>query len=94
MTDDEVKDALAQMAADGRRVLRKYLVADEHDRKGLLLDSTETGARPEASGSGERALSSDTEWKYVNVRRLFLFLEHSIDRGTQWALFEPNNEPL
>jgi phage tail sheath protein FI len=43
---------------------------------------------------GARTLSSDTEWKYVNVRRLFLFLEHSIDRGTQWAVFEPNDEPL
>ena len=33
-------------------------------------------------------------WKYVNVRRLFLFLEESIDEGTQWVVFEPNNEQL
>jgi Bacteriophage tail sheath protein len=39
-------------------------------------------------------LSSDAEWKYVNVRRLLLFLEASIDRGLQWAVFEPNNEQL
>lgn len=43
---------------------------------------------------GARTMTSDPEWKYVNVRRLFLFLEHSIDRATQWAVFEPNNERL
>lgn len=43
---------------------------------------------------GARTMSSDPEWKYVNVRRLFLFLEHSIDRSTQWTVFEPNNERL
>lgn len=43
---------------------------------------------------GARTLSSDPEWKYVNVRRLFLFVEKSIERGTQWAVFEPNAEPL
>jgi phage tail sheath protein FI len=43
---------------------------------------------------GARTLSSDPEWKYVNVRRLFIFMEHSIDKSTQWAVFEPNNERL
>lgn len=43
---------------------------------------------------GARTMSSDLEWIYVNVRRLFIYLEHSIDRGTQWAVFEPNNEQL
>jgi Phage tail sheath C-terminal domain len=43
---------------------------------------------------GARTASSDPEWRYVNVRRLFLHLERSIDRGTQWAVFEPNSEPL
>lgn len=43
---------------------------------------------------GARTISSDPEWKYVNVRRLFIFLEHSIDKSTQWAVFEPNNERL
>jgi phage tail sheath protein FI len=43
---------------------------------------------------GARTLSSDPEWKYVNVRRSFLYLEASIDRGTQWAVFEPNGEAL
>ncbi len=43
---------------------------------------------------GARTMSSDPEWKYVNVRRLFIYLEHSIDKGTQYAVFEPNNERL
>jgi len=43
---------------------------------------------------GARTMSSDPEWKYVNVRRLFIYLEHSIEKATQWAVFEPNNERL
>ena len=43
---------------------------------------------------GARTMSSDPQWLYVNVRRLFLFLEHSIDRATQWAVFEPNGDAL
>lgn len=43
---------------------------------------------------GARTLSSDPEWKYVNVRRLFLYLEQSIERGLQFAVFEPNSESL
>jgi phage tail sheath protein FI len=43
---------------------------------------------------GARTMSSDPEWKYVNVRRLFIYLEHSIDKATQWAVFEPNNDRL
>ena len=43
---------------------------------------------------GARTMSSDPEWRYVNVRRLFIYLEHSIDNSTQWAVFEPNNERL
>jgi phage tail sheath protein FI len=43
---------------------------------------------------GARTISSDPEWKYVNIRRYFLYLEASIDRGTQWAVFEANGERL
>jgi phage tail sheath protein FI len=43
---------------------------------------------------GARTLSADPEWKYVNVRRLFIFLEQSIERGTQWVVFEPNDASL
>jgi phage tail sheath protein FI len=43
---------------------------------------------------GARTISSDPEWKYVNLRRYFAYLEHSIDKGTQWAVFEPNGDAL
>ncbi len=43
---------------------------------------------------GARTTSSDPEWKYVNVRRYFNYLEQSIDRGTQWAVFESNGPQL
>lgn len=43
---------------------------------------------------GARTASSDSEWKYVNVRRYFNYLERSIDVGTQWVVFEPNGEHL
>lgn len=43
---------------------------------------------------GARTLSSNSLWRYVPVRRLFIFLEHSIYDGTQWVVFEPNDERL
>jgi Bacteriophage tail sheath protein len=43
---------------------------------------------------GARTTSADPEWKYVSVRRYLIYLEHSIDQGTQWAVFEPNGEQL
>jgi len=43
---------------------------------------------------GARTASSDPEWKYLNVRRYFAFLERSIEKGTQWAVFEPNGPVL
>jgi phage tail sheath protein FI len=45
---------------------------------------------------GARTLGGDknNEWKYINIRRLFLFLRESIDEGTQWVVFEPNDTSL
>jgi hypothetical protein len=47
---------------------------------------------------GSRTLAGNdllaSEWKYVPVRRVALFIEESLYRGTQWAVFEPNDEPL
>lgn len=40
---------------------------------------------------GGRTLSSDPSWRYINVRRLFNMIEESIERGTQWVVFEPND---
>jgi len=43
---------------------------------------------------GARTLSNNPAWRYVNVRRLFNFVEKSIERGTMWVVFEPNNPRL
>jgi len=43
---------------------------------------------------GARTLSSDPSWRYLNVRRLFNFIEESIEMGTQWVVFEPNDLDL
>lgn len=40
---------------------------------------------------GARTLSSNPSWRYLNVRRLFNYVEKSIERGTQWVVFEPND---
>lgn len=54
-----------------------------------LMGNVVWGAR--TMRGADRAAS---EWKYVPVRRLALFLEESLFRGTQWVVFEPNDEPL
>lgn len=70
---------LAELAAVGLNAVRSL------PGRGLLV----WGARTLA---GHNALASD--WKYVPVRRLALHIEQSVLRGTQWVVFEPNDEPL
>jgi phage tail sheath protein FI len=43
---------------------------------------------------GARTLSSDPAWRYLNVRRLFNYIEESVLEGTQWVVFEPNDMAL
>jgi phage tail sheath protein FI len=43
---------------------------------------------------GARTMSSDPEWRYINVRRLFNYVAESIIAGTQWSVFEPNDQRL
>jgi phage tail sheath protein FI len=52
----------------------------------------QTGGRPVLWGA--RTTATDRNWQYVNVRRLFLFIEESIEEGIRWAVFEPNNLQL
>jgi hypothetical protein len=60
MNDPELRAALAQIDPDGRRVLRKYLIADEHDRKGLLLGLYRDGS-PSARLAAELIESLDAD---------------------------------
>ena len=43
---------------------------------------------------GARCLTSEQDWVYVNVRRLFIYIEESLSEGSQWAVFEPNDQRL
>jgi phage tail sheath protein FI len=52
----------------------------------------QTGGRPMLWGA--RTTATDRNWQYVNVRRLFLFVEESIQEGIRYAIFEPNNLQL
>jgi phage tail sheath protein FI len=56
--------------------------------------TAETGPIVWGARTIQGASGSDSDWKYVNVRRLSLFLERSLDRGLQWAASEPNDEAL
>lgn len=60
---------------------------------GINCLRTFAGAGPVVWGARTTA-GSDSEWKYVSLRRTADFLEHSLSRGLQWALFEPNDERL
>ncbi|MBM2613993.1 phage tail sheath family protein [Actinoplanes sp. LDG1-06] len=75
---------------------------------GYALNDTEQGALNKANINairsfpgggpatvwGARTLTSDTPWRFVNVRRLFSYVEDSILQGVRWAVFEPNNTAL
>jgi phage tail sheath protein FI len=78
--------------------MTKFVTNVTYDRQAVLNPEGVNALRffPGRSNRiwGARTMSSDPEWKYVNVRRLFIYLEHSIERSTQWVVFEPNNERL
>lgn len=52
------------------------------------------GQRPIVWGGRTTAPKDEVPWRYINVRRLFLFVEKSIQRGLRWAVFEPNDQTL
>lgn len=81
----------------GIRGLRRLINKREHDllnpkNINVIRDFRQNNRGIRAWGA--RVITSDSDWKYVNVRRLLIFIEFSIERGTQWVVFEPNAEPL
>jgi uncharacterized protein len=68
------------------------------DEQGLLNSSGVNGIRVFAREGirvwGARTLSADPEWRYLSVRRLFNMVEESIEEGTNWIAFEPNDRTL
>ena len=73
------QDDVRELGAKGVNALRRF-----PGRRPIVW-----GARTLAAGD-----PAASEWKYVPVRRTALFLEESIERGLQWTVFEPNDEPL
>lgn len=71
-----------------------FVTADQEKLhpKGINLIRAFPGTGPVIWGA--RTVSSDAEWRYVNVRRLFIFLRESILLGTTWVVFEPNDRTL
>jgi phage tail sheath protein FI len=75
------------------------LATDINSREQELLNPTGINCIRTFAGRGTRiwgarTLSSDPAWRYLNVRRLFNYLEESILGGTQWVVFEPNDDAL
>jgi phage tail sheath protein FI len=71
------------------------LIDVEHGELNLMgvnVIRVQQGGRPLLLGA--RTIADDLNWQYVSVRRLFLFLEESIQEGIRWAVFEPNNLEL
>ncbi len=70
-------------------------MAIDDDRHGLLNTLGINVLRADAGRGlrvlGARTLSSDTDWSFVNVRRLMCMIEKAIDAAIQWAVFEPND---
>ncbi|MBI5877218.1 MAG: phage tail sheath subtilisin-like domain-containing protein [Chloroflexi bacterium] len=98
-TDDErgVHKAPANTVIFGINGLELTINRGEHDILNPLNINVLRDFRADRRGYrvyGARCLTADTLWKYVPVRRLFIFLEESLDEGTQWVVFEPNDEPL
>jgi uncharacterized protein len=81
--------------SNNRKPLRYTITKGEHDilnPRGVNVIRDFRSDRRGIRVWGARTMSSDMMWKYVNVRRLFLFVEESIDEGMQWVVFEPNDD--
>jgi phage tail sheath protein FI len=94
-TEHGVHKAPANEVVRGAIGLSKRISKNQQD----ILNPLGINSLREFSGQGTRVwgartISSDSLWKYVNIRRLFLYLEESIEKGTQWVVFEPNDEKL
>jgi hypothetical protein len=83
--------------APGNEVIKGALgltMALSEDHLGILNNEGINGLRSlPGRGTrtwGARTLSEDPDWRYVNVRRLFIMLRRALEEGTQWSVFEPN----
>ena len=94
-TERGVHKAPANEKVNGALSLQIQITKEQQDilnPKGVNIIRSFPGRGPIVWGA--RTTSIDPNWKYVNVRRLFLYVEKSIEQSTQWVVFEPNNERL
>jgi phage tail sheath protein FI len=96
-SDDErgVHKAPANEVVRGAIALQLQVTKSEHDQlnpNGINVIRAFPGRGIRVWGA--RTLSSDPAWRYLNVRRLFNYVEESILEGTQWVVFEPNDVAL
>lgn len=96
-SDDErgVHKAPANEVVRGAIALELQVTKGEHDQlnpNGINVIRAFPGRGIRVWGA--RTLSSDPAWRYLNVRRLFNYVEESILEGTQWVVFEPNDMAL
>jgi uncharacterized protein len=92
-----VHKAPANEVVRGINDLQVKVVKEQHDILNPRNVNVMRNFRDQGRGLrvwGARAVSSDPDWRYLSVRRLFIFIEASIDRGTQWVVFEPNDYRL
>ena len=90
-----VHKAPANEVVRGAISLQTQITKAEHDLLNPVgINCVRTFAGRGVRVWGARTLSSDAEWRYLNVRRLFNYLEESILAGTQWVVFEPNDRQL
>ncbi|MFF9501031.1 phage tail sheath family protein [Streptomyces sp. NPDC014656] len=90
-----VHKAPANEVVRGAVSLRTQLTKGEHDRLNPIgVNCIRAFPGRGIRIWGARTLSSDPAWRYLNVRRLFNYLEESILAGTQWVVFEPNDDAL
>ena len=93
--NEVVRGVILRDLSNNRKPLEFTISKGEHDilnPRGVNVIRDFRADRRGIRVWGARTMSSDGMWKYVNVRRLFLFVEESIDEGTQWVVFEPNDE--
>jgi phage tail sheath protein FI len=93
------REAARMMRGRGGAIVNIASVSGIKGNEGRVAYGASKGADFRADRRGirvydGRTMSSDATWRYVNVRRLLLYIEESIEEGTQWVVFKPNDEPL
>jgi hypothetical protein len=93
--NEVVRDIMTRDINGTRKPLEFTLGRSEHDilnPRGINVIRDFRADRRGIRVWGARTLSSDPLWRYVNVRRLFNYVKEAVEEGTQWVVFEPNDE--